>query len=91
MENIYIQETWIDQKNKSIIGETDIYETFTDSKGKLFKALQNEYGRCVSKIFIDDLDGKTKQVGWVFEKKQKYDDVNEFFILETWITIKGGN
>jgi hypothetical protein len=91
MENIYIQETWIDQKNKSIIGETDIYETFTDSKGKLFKALQNEYGRCISKIFVDDLDGKTKQVGWVFEKKQKYDDVNEFFILETWITIKGGN
>jgi hypothetical protein len=91
MENIYIQETWIDQKNKSIIGETDIYETFTDNKGDLFRSLQNEYGRCVSKIFIDDLDGKTKQVGWVFEKKQKYDDVNEFFILETWITIKGGN
>jgi hypothetical protein len=91
MENIYIQETWIDQKNKSIIGETDIYETFTDNKGDLFRSLQNEYGRCVSKIFIDDLDGKTKQVGWVFEKKQKYDDVNEFFILETWIVIKGGN
>jgi hypothetical protein len=91
MENIYIQETWIDQKNKSIIGETDIYETFTDSKGKLFKALQNEYGRCISKIFVDESDGKQKQVGWVFEKKQKYDDINEFFILETWITIKGGN
>jgi hypothetical protein len=60
MENIYIQETWIDQKNKSIIGETDIYETFTDSKGKLFKALQNEYGRCISKIFVDESDGKTK-------------------------------
>jgi hypothetical protein len=91
MENIYIQETWIDQKNKSIIGETDIYETFTDSKGKLFKALQNEYGRCISKIFVDESDGKQKQVGWVFEKKQKYDDINEFFILETWIVIKGGN
>jgi hypothetical protein len=91
MENIYIQETWIDQKNKSIIGETDIYETFTDSKGKLFKALQNEYGRCISKIFVDESDGKQKQVGWVFEKKQKYDDINEFFILETWIVIKGEN
>jgi hypothetical protein len=34
---------------------------------------------------------KQKQVGWVFEKKQKYDDINEFFILETWIVIKGGN
>jgi hypothetical protein len=91
MENIYIQETWIDQKNKSIIGETDIYETFTDNKGDLFRSLQNEYGRCVSKIFVDESDGKQKQVGWVFEKKQKYDDINEFFILETWITIKGGN
>lgn len=84
MENIYIQETWVSQEDDVIIGESDTYETFTDNKGVLFRELQKEYGRCVSKVYVDD----DKQVGWVFQKKQKYDDCNKLFTLETWITIK---
>jgi len=40
--------------------------------------------RCVSKIYFDKDD---KPIGWVFQSKRKYEDVNESYILETWVTL----
>ena len=72
----------------SVLGESDFYETFTDNKGELFKSLQKEYGRCVSKMYIDLKDGSTKEIGWVFQKRKKYEDCEKTFLLETWIQVK---
>ena len=87
---IWIQETWVNQEKEYIIGDSGVYETWAelDQKGKLFKSLQKEYGRCASKMYIDTDDPKNpKVIGWVFEKKEKYTDVNETYIQETWITL----
>jgi len=51
----------------------------------VYKAALGEYGRCISKMYIDDKDGKTKHIGWVFEKKCQYEDTNESYIQETWV------
>ena len=70
------------------MGRGDVYETFTNNKGELFKSLLYEHGRCMSKIYIDS-NGKTRAIGWVFEKKLKYTDRDKvkFYIQETWITL----
>ena len=87
---MYIKETWIQIRDKGTenekrynMGNSDYYEPFTDDLGKLFASLQKEYGRCVSKVYIDE----GQQIGWVFEKKEKFEDVNEYFTKETWVEV----
>ena len=91
---MYIQEQWIEVRNHSqdneqrlFCGSSGLYEPYTDNIGKLFLALQREYGKCNSKIYIDTPDKKTNAIGWVFEKLQKYDDCNEYYLQETWVEL----
>ena len=82
-----IQETWKNATENYISGDSGLYEPFTDDSGKLYRSLQREYGKCVSKVYIDDENGKSKPIGWVFQKRQKYDDCNKTYLLETWVTL----
>lgn len=85
-----IEETWVNKTENCQSGEADLYEPFTENTGELFRAFQKEYGRCVSKIYIDNPSGDPFNpiiVGWVFEKRQRYDDSKNTFLLETWITL----
>lgn len=54
---------------------------------QVYERMRKEYGRCSSKVYIDTKDKKAKPIGWVFEKKTKYDDSDDFFIKETWIAL----
>ena len=84
--NIWCAENYINVTADSHYGNTDPYETCYESPGKLFKAVRKEYGRCISKIYIDTPEGK-KSVGWVFVKRAKYDDSKETYLQETWVTL----
>ncbi len=86
MANLFVNETWVNATKGYQIGDSDVYESFTDNPGELFRSLQSEYGRCVSKMYSDSKEG-TKCIGWVFEKRQKYDDCNETYLAETWVSI----
>lgn len=55
--------------------------------GELYRSLAKVYGRCTSHVFIDGPDGKPQKVGWVFVKREPYDDVPETFLCETWVTV----
>ena len=85
--SIYINEAWIQRDLEDLkgvhCGETRVYETRFDSRGELFKSLQKEHGKCVSKLYHDDHGA----IGWVFEKKSHYEDTREEFLLETWVTL----
>jgi len=61
------------------------YEPWTEDKGRLFKALQREYGRCISKVYCDL---NNEAVGWVFEKREKYSDDSQTYKLETWVEYR---
>ena len=80
-------------------GESEIYpgagwfEPRTDDKKKLFTILQKEYGRCVSKIYVDvpmgDGTFDRRQCGWVFSRKdsngkREWED-------ETWVEYREDN
>ena len=56
------------------------------TSGDIFRASRSEFGRCVSKVYIDTEDGP-KAIGWVFLKRDRYEDTDEPFLHETWITL----
>jgi hypothetical protein len=65
---------------------SDMYMGEDATVGELFRSFQKEFGRCTSKVYVDTPDG-AKPVGWVFVKREKYEDVNEHYIHETWVTL----
>ena len=81
---IFLQENWVNATDGMGIGESAVYKSRFDTPGKAFHALVRECGRCVGKIRVD---GNDAHVGWVFQKRQKYADSDEAFLLETWVTV----
>ena len=68
---------------------TDLADTYMGEDatiGEIFKASQREHGRCVSKVYIDRQDA-IWAVGWVFVKREQYEDSKETFLHETWISL----
>ena len=57
--------------------------------GELYRSAQSEYGRCMSKIYVDREEGTPKPVGWYFVKRDRYDDYysNETYLRGAWVTV----
>ena len=87
MTCLFVKETHVNRTEGYRLGDSGVYETFTDNTGRLFRSLQKEFGRCTGKCYIDMPDGSAKQIGWVFQKRQKYTDCNETYLAETWVTL----
>lgn len=92
--NLYVETIWTEVQNapdgevsKRGLGSSGVYETGTENKGELYRDMMREYGRCTSKVYIDTKDGKTKHIGWCFLRRKKYDNCDETFLAETWVTI----
>lgn len=62
-------------------------EAYTDDRGRLFRDLQREYGRCVSKMYREYKNGADRAVGWVFQGRDKYQDSNKTYLRETWVEV----
>lgn len=91
MTNLFVQESYVNVTAGHRLGESDVFETYTESRGELYRDMQREYGRCTGRVYIDDSNGKNpKAIGWVFQKRQQYDDCNERFLMETWVTVHTG-
>jgi hypothetical protein len=88
MANIVMREQWVNQSEGHLLGDSDWYEAYTDDEGELFRSLQKEYGRCTGKCYIDLPRQEARAIGWVFLKKVKYDDVDEYFLRETWVEMR---
>ncbi len=83
---ILIQENYVNKSQNLRCGESDVYESRHETKTELYKGLVKEFGRCVSRMYNDGPKG-TKCIGWVFEKRMKYDDSDETFIQQTWVSV----
>lgn len=84
---IEVRETFVSQKNNMILGENPWYESYCETRAEQFRACQREYGRCISKMYRDD-EFASLPVGWVFEKKEQYDDCDEYYIREVWVEVR---
>lgn len=86
--DLWVQETHVNESKGWQIGETDVYETYTDSRGKLFRDMQSEYGRCVSAMYVDVAGGPPRVIGWVFQKRRPYEDrPRETYVHEVWVSV----
>jgi hypothetical protein len=54
--------------------------------GEIFRGMSKEYGRCSGKVYIDTADG-VRAIGWVFEKRVRYEDSKDTYLQEVWITL----
>jgi hypothetical protein len=74
----------VDYKHIQLYSEIENWDV-CESTAEVFKEAQQDYGRCISKVFIDLKDGGVRHIGWSFEKRVKYTDCNEIYLQETWI------
>lgn len=84
--SLYAQESFVNATDGYRCGDSDVYETFADTPGDLFRAMRREYGRCTGRVYIDTEDG-VRSIGWVFVKREQYQDADESYLKETWVTV----
>ena len=61
-----------------------------DEIGRLYRNCRSEYGRCVSKVYISTRTEEAVPIGWVFQKREEYNDTHKPYIRETWVTVFTG-
>ncbi len=86
---LLITETFVNETKGYILGTSDPYEPFTDNIRRLFLFLQKEYGKYVSRQYIDP---DAKPIGWVFQKRMRYEDArtnraDDYYVQEVWVTL----
>src|SRR6266581_7034903 len=101
MPNLFIDIAQVNETKHYHLCDPSFEETRFDDMGELYRSLVKEYGKCVSKQYID-INGKSTQIGWVFEKRVVYDDVRLgrslkhmtpeardkcSFICSTWVSV----
>lgn len=88
--SLMVDETYVNATEGYIFGGTEApQEAYTDTLGELFRSCQQEFGRCVSKMYRDDHEtGEPRQVGWVFQKVMTYeDDRSSTYLREVWVEV----
>lgn len=83
-----VRITYVNKTKGHHIGYEPYHEPYTEDRGELYRSLVREYGRCVSKMYHDTPDGKTQEIGWVFESRDKYTDSDDTYIRETWVEVR---
>lgn len=84
---IYMQEQTVNKTEGYKIGDSGVFESRFETKSEIYEYCLREYGRCIGKCYVDTSDKKAKTIGWVFLKRVKYEDCNETYLQETWISL----
>lgn len=87
MANLLCEEATANATEGYRIGDSGVYETWCETVGELYRASVKEHGRCTGKVYIDSTDGPSVAIGWVFVKRDRYEDTGEPFLRETWVTV----
>lgn len=85
MANLFIQESYVNASEGYRIGDSEVYETWTDNPGDLFRSLRREYGKAQN--MYRDTDDGVKRCGWVFTKRVQYTDSKDTYLQEVWVTL----
>lgn len=94
-EPTHISITHINRDKGYIFSEYDEpiseAELVTDDDGRvvmgdLYRVSVENYGRCIGKVYVDT-DGPPAHVGYVFERRERYEDTGEPYLRETWVVL----
>ena len=83
---ILIQEEYVNATEGYLIGNNEPYESRYDTLGEVYRACVREFGRCISKVYVDG-NGAAHPIGWIFQKTAHYEDTKEPFLQEVWVTL----
>lgn len=101
MSNLFIEVVQENGTRNYRISDPVLSETKYTDKSTLYKALVKEYGRCISKMYVD-VSGRPTQIGWCFARRELYSDYRlnkqikslskeerdeKTFICVTWVSI----
>ena len=93
MSKLRVKEAYINATEGYRYGDSGWFEPYATTKKELFKDLQEEFGRCTSKVYIDipmgDGTYHTVTCGWHFEKRIKYSDSKDSYLQHTWVEHNG--
>lgn len=96
--SLWIQEEFVNATKEQRFSSGSWEETRYETTGDLYHALTREYGRCVSKMYVDKVGGAPMQTGWVFQKRMEYDDSHRIrdkadrtYIREVWVSVSKDN
>lgn len=78
-----VSESYVNATQGYRYGDTEPEDYGYDNLGELYRALRRENGRCVGKVYTD----KDGAIGWVFVKRVPYDDSDETYLREVWVTV----
>ena len=70
-----------------MIGEYIESITCENSKKAIFLWLNCNYGKCTGKMYREVKNGKDIHIGYVFQKRELYDDTPEIYLAEYWIEL----
>lgn len=83
LPGIYLEEDYLNVDKDYFLCETIRTDVSHKEPTSLFRDLQRQHGRCISSVYVDRASGAVK-IGWIFEKRVKYTDVDETFLMQTW-------
>lgn len=88
-----IKETYVNETKGYQWGDSGWYEPYTENIGRLFLNMQREFGRCIGRMYRDYENGKTVAVGWVFQKRMRYEDARynrpeDYYLREVWVEVR---
>ena len=96
IQETHIQRSLDGEKGYRLGDPTEYYPPWTDNLGVLFRSLQSEYGRCISRVYHDTPDGDPDVIGWVFQKKREVEGTewcrlhtrDRHYLHEVWVTYR---
>lgn len=81
-----IRETYINATEGYSFGEQTVVNPSSTDVSEIFHACRSAYGRCVSRIYVDTNSGP-KACGWVFQRREPYEDSTERYVREVWVQL----
>jgi hypothetical protein len=79
--NVTEGHRWYDERE-------ELDGSWAEDRGELYRFGVREYGRCAGKVYADMKEGPPVHVGYMFVKRERYDDSGESYLCETWLSLE---
>lgn len=89
-----VHVTWINatehyQRGSEVYRLNELGLATDASPADVYRHFLEYEGRCIGKVWIDhDRQPEPVHVGWIFQKRERYEDTGEPFLAETWVTLR---
>lgn len=90
---MFVKETFVNDTRGYQFGDSGWVEVGDDlTRADIYRRSLAEYGRCTSKVYSERKGGPDIPVGWVFEKRMRYEDArgngpDSYYVQHVWVTV----